>query len=124
RKLVRNTNYKIRFLHKKGLLFFIGKLCKRKEIIVSVLVAFMMIIFLSNILWKIEIKGLPQEVEKKMIKQLNTYGIHKGSWTFTLSSSKKIQQQLIHDIPELVALGCKKKLAALLYNGKERDNNK
>lgn len=121
RKLVRNTNYKIRFLHKKGLPFFIGKLCKRKEIIVSVLIAFMMIIFLSNILWKIEIKGLSQEVEKKMIKQLNTYGIHKGSWTFTLSSSKKIQQQLMDDIPELLWVGVEKKGTSLHFNGVEKE---
>ena len=121
RKLVRNTSYKIHFIHKNGLPFITKKLCKRKEIVISIIVAFMMILFLSNILWKIEITGVPQEVERKITKQLNEYGIHKGSWTFTIVSPKSIQQQLMDDIPELLWIGVDKKGTSLHFNGVEKE---
>ncbi|MFZ3578645.1 sporulation protein YqfD [Virgibacillus sp. DJP39] len=104
-----NDLYTISVTQRKGIPFLIKKLMSRKEFIISIGVCLLLILYLSNIIWDIKINGVPKDIEKKITKQLNTYGIHTGALGFSLDSPSAIQQQLLHDIPELLWVGVEKK---------------
>lgn len=120
KKVKRNTHYKISFINKKGFPFILKTFFKRKEMIVSLLICLLLILFLSNILWKVSITGVSQEMEEKIDEQLKAYGIHQGTWTFNLANPSVIQQDLIRDLPELLWVGVQKKGTTFLLEGVEK----
>lgn len=120
RKLRRDTGYKIVFSHKKGLPFILGRFLGRKEWVASALLSAFLILVLSNILWKVEISGVPVDIEKKIVKELDNYGIHPGTWTFSMESPSEIQQNLLRDIPELLWVGVEKMGTTFRLEGVEK----
>lgn len=101
--------YTITVTHKYGLPILLKKLINRKEFIISIGVCLLLILYLSNIIWDIKISGVPKDIEKKITKQLNTYGVHTGALGLSLDPPSTIQQKLLHDIPELLWVGVEKK---------------
>lgn len=120
RKLKRGKPYKIKFTKKSGYPFLASRLLKRKEFIIGICLSFILTIFLSNILWKITITGVSQEMEQKIQEQLHSYGINRGSLTFSIDSSGIIQQSLTEDLPELLWIGVEKKGTTFEIEGIEK----
>lgn len=116
----RNTNYKLSFINKKGYPFILKQFLKKKEVIFAFFISIFLIVFLSNILWKITIVGVPTETKEKIQEKLINYGVHQGSWMFTLDTPSEIQQKLIHDIPELLWIGVQRKGTRLILEGVEK----
>lgn len=116
----RHHRFKIKFIQKKGIPFLFNQFLWRKELISGLIVSLILIIFLSNIIWKIEITGVPKDLEEKINEQLMSYGIHPGVWTFTLDSPGDIQRQLEEDIPELLWVGVHKKGTTFVLEGVEK----
>lgn len=108
-KLVTAERYTITITKKHGLPFIVKSLGGRKEFLFSIVLCLVLILYLSNIIWDIKINGAPQEIEKKISKQLDDYGVHTGALNFSLDSPSTIQQKLLHDIPELLWVGVEKK---------------
>lgn len=108
-ELVDDDVYTITILRKRGLPFIVKKLGSRKEYIISIVICLILILYLSNIIWDIKINGVPKDIEEKITKQLNEYGVHTGALSFSVDSSSIIQQKLLHDIPELLWVGVEKK---------------
>jgi len=120
RKLKRETPYQIKFTYKKGLPFLVKKILRKKEIIYALLISLTVIFLLSNILWKVTITGVSKEMEEKINEQLNIYGIHPGSWLFSIDSPGHIQQQLLNDLPELLWVGIDQKGTTFVIEGVEK----
>lgn len=120
KKVRRKTKYKIKFINKKGYPFLYKQLIKRKEIILSILLSFMLILFLANTLWKVTITGVSKEMEEKINEQLMNYGVHAGSLIFLLDSPNTIQQKLTNDLPELLWVGVHKKGTTFYLEGVEK----
>lgn len=120
KKARRGTNYKIRFIEKKGYPFILKEFLKRREVLIAFLMSILLIVFLSNILWKVNINGVSKEMEEKIDSELIKYGIHQGSWMFSLESSSAIQQKLINNIPELLWIGVEKKGTTFNLEGVEK----
>lgn len=120
KKIRRGTAYKIAFKQKRGYPFFIRRFTRKKELITAFVMCLLLIIFLSNIIWEVKITGLPKDIEEKIDKQLDNYGIHQGTWTFSLDSESSIQQKLVEDIPELLWVGVHKKGTTFFLEGVEK----
>ena len=90
KKIRKQMGYKINFINRKGYPFLLNRFLKRKEIIISISLSLILIVFLSNILWKVTITGVSKELEEKINTQLIAYGIHPGSWIFSLGSPNPI----------------------------------
>ncbi|MBP1968704.1 hypothetical protein J2Z83_000798 [Virgibacillus natechei] len=120
RSIKRKMDYKIQFISKKGYPFFIKRFTRKKQLMVGLIMSFMLIIFLSNIIWEVRITGVPSDIEEKISKQLNNYGIHSGAWIFTLESPNSIQQQLVQDVPELLWVGVHQKGTTFYLEGVEK----
>ncbi|MFD1038519.1 sporulation protein YqfD [Virgibacillus byunsanensis] len=120
KKIKRKSTYKLTFIDKKGSPFIISKFLKRKEVIAGLAMAFLLTLFLSNIIWKVEITSVPTDIEEKIIKQLSSYGVHTGAWKFSLDPPSDIQQKLVHDIPELLWVGVHQKGTTYYLEGVEK----
>ncbi|MGY0692883.1 sporulation protein YqfD [Virgibacillus sp. FSP13] len=120
KQIKRKTIYKLSFVHKKGSPFLFKKIIRKKEIVTGLLVSILLIFLLSNIIWDVKVTGLPKDIEKKIVKQLDIYGIHPGSWSLTLEPPSVIQQKLVSDIPELLWVGVNKKGTTYFLEGVEK----
>ncbi|HLS59607.1 MAG TPA: sporulation protein YqfD [Virgibacillus sp.] len=118
--LKRSTGYKINFKNKQGYPFMIRRLLRKKQILLGMIVSLLLVLFLSNILWKVSVEGVSTEMEEKIYEQLESYGIHPGSWVQSLESSSSIQQRLIHDLPELLWVGVHRKGTTFQLEGVEK----
>ncbi|HAM81342.1 sporulation protein YqfD [Ornithinibacillus bavariensis] len=121
KRIRREFQYKISFRERKGFPFLFSRFFRRKEFVLSFIASIFFILFMSNIIWKVEITGeLPKEIEEKISKQLNKYGVHPGAWIFTLDPPGKIQQKLTEDIPELLWVGVHQKGTTYHLEGVEK----
>lgn len=118
--LKRSTGYKIKFTNKQGYPFILRRLIRKKQILLGMIVSLLLILFLSNVLWKVSVEGVSTEMEEKIYEQLDRYGIHPGSWVQSLESSSSIQQRLIHDLPELLWVGVHRKGTTFQLEGVEK----
>jgi len=118
--LKRATGYKINFTNKQGYPFMIRRLLRRKQILLGMIISLLLILLLSNILWKVSVEGVSTEMEEKIYEQLESYGIHPGSWVQSLESSSSIQQRLIDDLPELLWVGVHRKGTTFQLEGVEK----
>ncbi|UJL44876.1 sporulation protein YqfD [Virgibacillus sp. NKC19-16] len=116
----RKTDYKLAFTDKKGYPFFIKRFIKKKPLMIGLIMSIMLVIFLSNIIWEVQITGVPTEIEEKISEQLDDYGVHSGAWIFTLEQPTAIQDQLIKDVPELLWVGVEQKGTTFYLEGVEK----
>lgn len=107
--LAENYSYEIEVIHRKGYINYISQLWKRKELILSIILCSAIIFFLSNIVWKVDIIGVSTDVEEKLNKELASFGLHEGAWIYSLESLDIVQEQVLHEIPELLYIGIEKK---------------
>jgi similar to stage IV sporulation protein len=63
---------------------------------------------------------VPKDIEEKITKQLDSYGIHSGAWKFSIDSPKEIQKMLVEDIPELLWVGVDQKGTTYFLEGVEK----
>lgn len=108
-EIVNEEIYTVTVTKKRGLPFVVKNLSGRKEFLFSIILCLVLILYLSNIIWDIKINGVPKDIEKKITKQLDVYGVHTGALNFSLDSPSIIQQKLLHDIPGLLWVGIEKK---------------
>ncbi|PAV29028.1 sporulation protein YqfD [Virgibacillus profundi] len=120
KELRRGTNYKINFTKRKGYPFLFRRFIRKKQVLIGLLLSLLLIIFLSNIIWEVKISGVPKDIEEKISKQLDSYGIHPGSWIFSLDSPNAIQQKLVEDVPELLWVGVEQKGTTFFLEGVEK----
>ncbi|WP_164216181.1 sporulation protein YqfD [Virgibacillus sp. YIM 98842] len=116
----KNTGYKIRFMNKKGFPFHLSRFLQRKELLTAAILSIMLVLFLSNIIWEVKVTGVPKDIEEKITKQLDSYGIHSGAWKFSIDSPKEIQKMLVEDIPELLWVGVDQKGTTYFLEGVEK----
>ncbi|MFD2046102.1 sporulation protein YqfD [Ornithinibacillus salinisoli] len=120
KKIKRGKNYKVSFVNKKGYPFILSRFFRRKEIFIGMVLSILFIFFLSNIVWKVEVTGVPKDIEEKINKQLNNYGVHPGAWSFSVDKPGEIQRMLTDDIPELLWVGVHKKGTTFILEGVEK----
>lgn len=120
RKLNRQTKNKIYFTEKKGYPFLFHRFHRQRPLWIGLILAILLFFVLSNIVWNVEVTGVPKEIEAKIEKQLRVYGVHPGAWIFGLESPNTIQQRLISDIPELLWVGVEQKGTTYHLEGIEK----
>src|SRR5699024_12526274 len=64
---------------------------------------------LANIAWKMEISGVSEETELNIREKLEKEGLYEGAWTFNTLDIDLIQQHVLHEMPELMYIGIRKK---------------
>ncbi|WP_367912384.1 sporulation protein YqfD [Bacillus pumilus] len=105
RKVQRHHDVKCSFHQKKGFPFLL--LWSRKNIGFTLGIVFFLvtILSLSNMVWKIDIKGANPETEHQMRKHLDEIGVQKGRFQFLMGTPEKIQKSLTANIQSITWVG-------------------
>ncbi|ENH97507.1 hypothetical protein J416_05833 [Gracilibacillus halophilus YIM-C55.5] len=120
RRLKRETIYKIRLQKGQGFPFLVKATLRQKPLMIGSILAVLFIFILSNIVWKIEIEGLNEDLERKVTKQLESYGVYEGNFQWSLESPGVLQRKLLEDIPELLWVGISKTGVSYHLEGVEK----
>ncbi|ADL12158.1 sporulation protein YqfD [Acetohalobium arabaticum] len=84
RPYVRRADCKVRIKSKHGLPYWLRKLKVRKSLLVGVVVAVMMLYLLSSFIWSVEIHGLSELSEEKIVNLLKDSGFEYGMLKHTV----------------------------------------
>lgn len=101
----RRTDYKVHFQKRMGLPFWFRSILKKKPVVIGFFLGCVVIFLLSNMVWRVQIDGVTPEIEHKIQKNLDEYGVQLGAWKFNLDTPGMMQQKLLTDVPELLWIG-------------------
>lgn len=105
RKIPRKKEYKVFFIGREGLPFEIRRAWKYFGFVLG-LVGFLTVLFLlSNMVWRIDIKGASPKIEYKIRKDLTALGVKTGASQFSLPKLQTIQKKIQDDNPSLTWIG-------------------
>ncbi|HLS36232.1 MAG TPA: sporulation protein YqfD [Bacillota bacterium] len=104
----------------KGIFFIFKRIFIRKEVILSFFFSMIILCLLSNMIWSIQIKGLPKNVEQNIIEVLDHAGIKQGRFLFNIPATSEIQQYVMREVPELLWIGVEQQGTSLHLEGVEK----
>lgn len=97
----KKTNSKVRVLNKKGLLFEVLRLKRRRTLLITVLVFVGILYYLSSFIWKIEIVTEKYIAPFEIRDLLKTYGIEKGTYKNSFDMHR-LEERIIDDNDEVM----------------------
>ncbi|WAA11497.1 sporulation protein YqfD [Fervidibacillus halotolerans] len=121
KKAVRHHRLKIRFIEKKGLPFLYQKAKSYSGFFLSIFLAILLILLLSNMIWKIEIRGASPELQYKILKQLQGMGIRKGQLLLFVDDPQTIQRKITELNDEITWIGVKLKGTTYYFQVVEKE---
>ncbi|WHY84761.1 sporulation protein YqfD [Neobacillus novalis] len=105
RHYARKSECSITFLRRSGIPFLAKRLLKNSGFLLGAGVFLFIILFLSNVIWGIEIKGAKPATEYKIRKELDKMGVKIGKVQFFVKNVEGIQRQLTNNIGDLTWVG-------------------
>lgn len=107
REIVRETDFEgdIVFNGGEGAPFLWKRLKKNSGFLIGLFLFFMLVAFLSNMTWGIEIKGAAPETEHQVRKELKKMGIQVGTSHLLNQDLKEIQKTLTERIDHITWIG-------------------
>ncbi|MCU9613919.1 sporulation protein YqfD [Caldibacillus lycopersici] len=105
REAVRYHRVKVKFSKKVGLPFFMKKLKRNVGFIIGCIIAIFTVLFLSNMIWNVEIKGASPEIEYKINNELKQLGVKKGQLQFFVDDPETLQRKITSKIDEITWIG-------------------
>ncbi|MFB1050777.1 sporulation protein YqfD [Paraliobacillus sp. JSM ZJ581] len=120
RRLRKQTRFKVYFIKKNGLPFLFKQTTNNLPLILGLTASFFLVLFLSNMVWSIDVQGVRPELEKQIRITLNENGVYKGKLKFSIRSVTEMQQLLLDEIPELLWIGVKENGTTYALEGVEK----
>ncbi|PLR93822.1 sporulation protein YqfD [Bacillus sp. T33-2] len=117
----RSYGCKIRFLERSGGPFFLYRLWTNSGFVLGAIVFLFVVIFLSNMVWGIQIKGASPATEHLIRKELDKMGIKTGTLQFFIGSPESIQRELTDNIEALTWVGVDLKGTTYHFQVVEKD---
>jgi similar to stage IV sporulation protein len=105
RHYARKSECSITFLRRSGIPFLVKRLLKNSGFLLGAGVFLFIILFLSNVIWGIDIKGAKPATEYKIRKELDKMGVKIGKVQFFVKNVEGIQRQLTNNIGDLTWVG-------------------
>ncbi|MEQ6389375.1 sporulation protein YqfD [Bacillaceae bacterium S4-13-58] len=120
RQLRKGTGIKIRIRNRFGFPFIWKRFIQMKGLMIGLFSGLLTIFLLSNIVWGVSISGVSPEIEYKIEKSLDKLGVEQGAWKGSLKPPQELQNEILHDIPELLWVGIKIKGTTYQVQGVEK----
>ncbi|WP_066064121.1 sporulation protein YqfD [Neobacillus soli] len=105
RHYARKSECSISFLRRSGMPFLIKRLFKNSGFLLGAGMFLLILLFLSNVIWGIEINGAKPETEYQIRKELDKMGVKVGKVQFLVDNVEGIQRRLTNNIGELTWVG-------------------
>src|SRR5699024_6388725 len=94
------------------------------ELFIAFFISAIVLFVLANTAWKVEIRGVTVHIEDKIEERLLEHGIYSGAWIYQLESLDHIQEQMLHEIPELLYIGIQKNGTSYVIEAIEKKTEK
>ncbi len=101
----RSSECSIRFIERAGGPFFLRKLWTNSGFLFGAVAFFIILMFLSNMVWGIEIKGASPATEHQIRKELTKMGVKIGKLQFMMDNVDAIQRDLTDNVKALTWVG-------------------
>ncbi|MFS0775923.1 sporulation protein YqfD [Neobacillus sp. 3P2-tot-E-2] len=105
RRYARERDCSITFLKRAGMPFLFKRLLKNSGFAGGALLFLLLIMFLSNVIWGIEIKGAKPATEYQIRKELDKMGVKIGKVQFFVDNVEGIQRKLTNKVGNLTWVG-------------------
>ncbi|MEH7494174.1 sporulation protein YqfD [Neobacillus niacini] len=105
RRYARERDCSITFLKRAGMPFLFKRLLKNSGFAGGALLFLLLIMFLSNVIWGIEIKGAKPATEYQVRKELDKMGVKIGKVQFFVDNVEGIQRKLTNNVGNLTWVG-------------------
>ncbi|MFB3165888.1 sporulation protein YqfD [Neobacillus sp. 179-C4.2 HS] len=105
RRFARERECSITFLKRAGMPFLFKRLLKNSGFVGGAILFLLLIMFLSNVIWGIEIKGAKPATEYQIRKELDKMGVKIGKVQFFVDNVEGIQRKLTNNVGNLTWVG-------------------
>ncbi|MEH7010106.1 sporulation protein YqfD [Neobacillus niacini] len=105
RHYARERECSISFLKRAGMPFLFKRLLKNSGFVGGALLFLLIIMFLSNVIWGIEIKGAKPATEYQIAKELDKMGVKIGKLQLFVDNVEGIQRKLTNNVGNLTWVG-------------------
>lgn len=119
RKTVYKTSSKVKIINKTGAFKYLGRLNKRKFLVYSFLISFILLMGLNSLILDIEIIGANSSDNKKILEKLSEINLKKFSLRSNIDIDR-ISLKLINDFDNISWVGVYEKGSKLQIEIKER----
>lgn len=94
------TIYQIELVRMYGTIKIINQIKNNSFFIVSFLIAILYLIFLSNIIFKVEVIHSDKNIRELLYRELEVYGIKKHNFVKSYNQKEKIKKKILNDYKE------------------------
>lgn len=105
RRYARKSECSIEFLQRRGAPFLLKRSLKNGGFLLGGAIFCFIVLFLSNLIWGIEIKGAKPATEYQIRKELDKMGVKIGKMQFLVDNVEAIQRKLTNNIGALTWVG-------------------
>jgi similar to stage IV sporulation protein len=95
----------VSFLRRSGMPFLFKRLLKNSGFVAGAVLFLFVILFLSNVVWGIEVRGAKPATEYQIRKELDKMGVKIGKVQFFVDNVEAIQRQLTNNVGNLTWVG-------------------
>ncbi|RLQ98180.1 sporulation protein YqfD [Falsibacillus albus] len=124
RSVKKSTDCKITFLRGEGVPFLWKRTLKNAGFLFGIILFFLLITLLSNVVWRIDIKGASPQTEHKIRKELDRIGVQVGKLQFFVRDVDSIQKELTDNLKNITWVGVDLKGATYHFQVVEKNEPK
>lgn len=118
KKLLKKTGTKLKILDKVGLPFLLFHYRKHKFFLVGILSAFLCLLFMSQLLWEIEILGNYEITDEQFLKYLNSQNVYTGM-SISNVDCEMLEEQIRNDYPDIAWVSARLEGTRLIFDVQE-----
>ncbi|KAB7708731.1 sporulation protein YqfD [Bacillus aerolatus] len=105
RKAARAFEGDVRFYRGEGFPFLLKRLLKSSGFVIGAVGFLVIILLLSNVVWRINIGGASPKMEHEIRKELSRMGVEKGKFILGLDDPETVQKKLLNRVEGLTWIG-------------------
>lgn len=105
RPLLRQSDCKLHIVKRKGLPFFLRRMTFKKGFVAGMVLFVAVLFVLSNMVWRVEIKGTDPQTAYEIRQVLHNIGVERGKFQFQLPSRDDIQYAVTNRVNKVSWVG-------------------
>ena len=113
------TGTKVKIIEKRGLPMIIKKHKRRKPLFIGIVVFLILLIFMNQYIWDIEIIGCEKIAKGTILNTLKECGVYPGQMRYKIDQ-KKLKNEMLIKIPDLAWLWVEKSGSKIIVEVKEK----
>lgn len=124
KKLADELNIDVEILSRKGISFYLVTIWNQKERVVAFLLSTLLLFYLSQTVWKVEINGVATHLEHEITERLQKFGVYQGAFRTSRLPVEQMEAHIMETLPELLYISVKKRGTIYTIEALEKQEEK